>query len=103
VVGQRAGCEGPAPVPAGPLMDQLVMVGAWAGALLAIAALLRGAYTLFIKAVKVAIREELSRVWKDQDEIERRLSAVETSLGYIRQQVEAITLMMQQHVGGDEQ
>lgn len=84
-------------------MDPLLMVGAWAGALLTIGALMRGLYTLFLKAVKAAIREELGRVWKDQDEIERRLTAVETALGYIRQQVEALTLMMQQHLGGDEQ
>ena len=84
-------------------MDPLLMVGAWAAALLSVGALLRGVYTLFLKAVKAAIREELARVWKDQDEIERRLSALETAVGYIRQQVEALTLMMQQHVGGDEQ
>ena len=79
------------------------MAGAWAAALLSVGALLRGVYTLFLKAVKAAIREELARVWKDQDEIERRLSALETAVSYIRQQVEALTLMMQQHVGGDEQ
>ena len=84
-------------------MDPLLMVGAWAAALLSVGALLRGVYTLFLKAVKAAIREELARVWKDQDEIERRLSALETAVSYIRQQVEALTLMMQQHVGGDEQ
>ena len=84
-------------------MDPLLMAGAWAAALLSVGALLRGVYTLFLKAVKAAIREELARVWKDQDEIERRLSALETAVGYIRQQVEALTLMMQQHVGGDEQ
>ena len=83
--------------------DPLLMAGAWAAALLSLGALGRGLYVLFLKAVKAAIREELGRVWKDQDEIERRLTAVETALGYIRQQVEALTMMMQQHVGGDEQ
>ncbi len=84
-------------------MDPLVMVGAWSAALLSVAALLRGLYHLFIKAVKAAIREELSRVWTDQDHIEQRLTALETSLHYIKQQVEALTRMMQAHVGGDEQ
>ena len=79
------------------------MVGAWAAALLSVGALLRGLYTLFLKAVKAAIREELGRVWKDQDEIEQRLTALETALGYVRQQMDALTLMMQQHMGGDEQ
>ena len=78
------------------------MAGAWAAAMLSVAALLRGIYHLFIKAVKAAIREELSRVWTDQDHIEQRLSALETSLHYIKQQVEALTLMMQQHVQGEQ-
>jgi hypothetical protein len=83
-------------------MDPVLMAGAWAAAVLSVAALLRGIYHLFIKAVKAAIREELSRVWTDQDHIEQRLSALETSLHYIKQQVEALTLMMQQHVQGEQ-
>ena len=84
-------------------MDPLVMVGAWAAALLSVGALMRGIYTLFLKAVKAAIREELGRVWKDQDEIERRLDTLERAVHYMRQQLDTLTLMMQQHVGGDEQ
>jgi hypothetical protein len=83
-------------------MDPVLMAGAWAAAMLSVAALLRGIYHLFIKAVKAAIREELSRVWTDQDHIEQRLSALETSLHYIKQQVEALTLMMQQHVQSEQ-
>ena len=79
------------------------MAGAWAAAALSIAALGRLLYHAFLKAVKVAIRQELDRVWTDQDQIEQRLSQLETSLGYIKQQVEALTLMMQQHVQGDRQ
>ena len=79
------------------------MAGAWAAAALSIAALARLLYHAFLKAVKVAIRQELDRVWTDQDQIEQRLSQLETSLHYIKQQVEALTLMMQQHVGGDSQ
>ena len=74
------------------------MAGAWAGAVLAIAALSRLLYAGFLKAVKVAIREELSRVWKDQDEIETRLSALELSMQYIRAEIEALRQMMQAHV-----
>ena len=79
------------------------MVGAWAAALLSIAAVLRGLYALFLRAVKAAIREELSRMRTDQDHIEARLDALERSMYYLRQQVDALTLMMQQHVGGGEQ
>lgn len=84
-------------------MDPVIMAGAWAAAVLSIAALLRGTYFLFIKAVKAAIREELSRVWKDQDEIEKRLTALELAVAYIREQVEVLTGMMQAHVGGGEE
>ena len=79
-------------------MDPLLMVGAWAGALLTIGALMRGLYTLFLKAVKAAIREEMARMWHDQDEIEKRLSALETAVAYIREQVEILTGMMQAHI-----
>jgi hypothetical protein len=79
-------------------MDPLLMVGAWAGALLTIAALLRGIYTLFLKAVKAAIREEMSRMWTDQDQIEQRLTALELALAYVREQVDTLKTMMQAHI-----
>jgi len=79
-------------------MDPLVMAGAWAAALLSIAALARLLYHGFIRAVKAAIREELARVWKDQDEIEQRLSALELSMQFIRQQIEQLRQMMEEHV-----
>jgi hypothetical protein len=79
-------------------MDPLVMAGAWAAAVLSIAALARLLYHGFIRAVKAAIREELARVWKDQDEIEQRLSALELSMQFIRQQIEQLRQMMEDHV-----
>ena len=82
----------------GKPLDPLVMVGAWSAALLSVAALLRGLYHLFIKAVKVAIREEMARMWTDQDHIEQRLTALETALSYVREQVETLTAMMQAHI-----
>jgi hypothetical protein len=82
-------------------MDPLLMVGAWAGALLTIAALLRGIYTLFLKAVKAAIREEMSRMWTDQDQIEQRLTALELALAYVREQVDTLKTMMQAHIDNE--
>lgn len=79
-------------------MDPLVMAGAWAAAILSIAALARLLYHGFIRAVKAAIREELARVWKDQDEIEQRLTALELSMQFIRQQIEQLRQMMEDHV-----
>ncbi len=81
-------------------MDPLTMVGAWAGALLAIAALLRMAYGGMVKAIRSIFQQELSRVWRDMDDIEKRLNALELSLTYLREQLERVERMMQEHVGG---
>jgi hypothetical protein len=79
-------------------MDPLVMTGAWAGAILAILGVTRVLYHGFLKAVKSAIREELDRVWKDQDEIEHRLDALERSMQFVRDQLERLERMMAEHV-----
>jgi hypothetical protein len=79
-------------------MDPLTMVGAWAAALVAIAGAMRMFYTLFLKAVRAAIREELARVWQDQDDIEARLSALELALQFVREQLDDLREMMVRHV-----
>jgi hypothetical protein len=80
------------------MMDPLTMIGAWAGALLAIAALSRLAYRVFVKGITIIFREELSRVWTDMNEIEDRLTALEASLKFLRDQVEELRKMMQTHI-----
>ena len=84
-------------------MDPLLMVGAWAGASLAVIALGTAAWKAFVTAVEAVIATSIGRVWKDMDDIERRLSALEISLQFVREQLEELRRMMQQHVGGDEQ
>ena len=84
-------------------MDPLLMVGAWAGAILALVALMTAAWKAFVTAVEAVIATSIGRVWKDMDDIERRLSALEISLQFVREQLEELRRMMQQHVGGDEQ
>jgi hypothetical protein len=79
-------------------MDPLVMTGAWAGAILAILGVTRVLYHAFLKAVKSAIREELDRVWKDQDEIEQRLDALEKSMQFVRDQLARLEQMMTEHI-----
>ena len=79
------------------------MVGAWAGALLALIALGTAAWKAFVKAVEAVISTSIGRVWKDMDDIEKRLSALELSLQFVREQLEELRRMMQQHVGGGEQ
>lgn len=79
-------------------MDVLVMSGAWAGALLAIVALTRIAHVAFVKAIRGIFQQELARVWRDMDDIESRLNALELSLVFIRQQIAELREMMQAHI-----
>jgi hypothetical protein len=76
--------------------DPLLLSGAWAAAVLTLLALGKALQHAFLKAVKMAIREELDGVWKDQDDIEERLSAVELSLQFVREQLHRVEHMMQQ-------
>jgi hypothetical protein len=79
-------------------MDPLIMIGAWAAALLSIAALIRLAYNATVTGIRGIFREELARVWRDMDDIENRLSALELSVQFIRQQLEELRRMMESHV-----
>jgi hypothetical protein len=79
-------------------MDPLLMVGAWAGAVLAVAAVGRLAYHGWVRAIRSVLREELGRVWKDQDEIEQRLHALELSMKFMREQLDRLTQMMTEHI-----
>ena len=49
------------------------MVGAWAGAILAVVAAANVMYRAFLKAVRVSVSSEFDRVWKELDEQERWL------------------------------
>ena len=74
------------------------MLGAWAGALLALIALGTAAWKAFVTAVEAVISTSIGRVWKDMDDIEKRLSALELSLQFVREQLEELRRMMQQHI-----
>ena len=79
-------------------MDPLTMLGMWAGALLALIGLGTAAWKAFVKAVEAVIATSIGRVWKDMDDIERRLSALEISLQFVREQLEELRRMMQAHI-----
>jgi F0F1-type ATP synthase membrane subunit b/b' len=79
-------------------MDPLTMLGMWAGALLALLALGTAAWKAFVTAVEAVIATSIGRVWKDMDDIEKRLSALEVSLQFVRDQIEELRQMMQQHI-----
>jgi F0F1-type ATP synthase membrane subunit b/b' len=79
-------------------MDPLTMLGMWAGALLALIGLGTAAWKAFVTAVEAVIAQSIGRVWKDMDDIERRLSALEISLQFVREQLEELRRMMQVHI-----
>ena len=79
-------------------MDPLLMAGAWAAALLSIAAIIRLISQAIVRGIRSIFQQELQRVWRDMDDIEARLSALESSLQYLRQQIEQLREMMQAHV-----
>ena len=79
-------------------MDPLLMVGAWAGAILALVALSTAAWKAFVTAVEAVIATSIGRVWKDMDDIEKRLTALELSLQFVREQLEELRRMMQAHI-----
>lgn len=74
------------------------MAGAWAAALLSIAAISRLIAQAVVRGIRSIFQQELQRVWRDMDDIESRLSALETSMQFLRQQIEQLREMMQAHV-----
>ena len=83
-------------------MDPLMMAGAWAGAVLTLIALGKALQVGAVKVITGIFRTELQRVWVDMDDIENRLSALEMSMQFIRQQIEELRRMMETHVQGEK-
>jgi F0F1-type ATP synthase membrane subunit b/b' len=79
-------------------MDPVLMVGAWAAALMAVAGLARLLWRAFVRAVEAVISTSIGRVWRDMDDIEQRLTALELSLQFVREQLEELRRMMQTHI-----
>jgi F0F1-type ATP synthase membrane subunit b/b' len=79
-------------------MDPVLMVGAWSAALLSVLGLGRLLWKAFVRAVEAVITTSIGRVWRDMDDIERRLTALELSLQFVREQLEELRRMMQTHI-----
>jgi len=79
-------------------MDPLLMVGAWAGAILAVAGLGRLAWGAFVKAVQAVIESSISRVWRDMDDIEGRLDRLERQVSDLREQISQMRDLLLAHV-----
>ena len=79
-------------------MDPLLMVGAWAGAILAVAGAGRLLWKTFVAAVESVIDTSIKRVWRDMDDIEKRLDRLEESLTELRAQVAQMRDLLMAHV-----
>ena len=79
-------------------MDPLLMVGAWAAALMAVAGLGRLAWRAFEKAVRTILRDEIQRVHRDMDDIEARFERLELALVALQQAVSELRQIMFDHV-----
>jgi F0F1-type ATP synthase membrane subunit b/b' len=79
-------------------MDPLLMVGAWAAALVAVVGAARLSWNMFEKAVRSILREEISRVHRDMDDIETRFSRLETALEALQEALTELRQMMYDHV-----
>jgi hypothetical protein len=79
-------------------MDPLLMVGAWAAALMAVVAAGRMAWRAFERAVRSILRDEIQRVHKDMDDIEARFERLEAALVALQAAVSELRQMMFDHV-----
>jgi HAMP domain-containing protein len=79
-------------------MDPVLMVGAWAAALIAIGGAGRMAWRTFEKAVRSILRDEIQRVHRDMDDIEARFERLEAALVSLQQAVSELRQMMFDHV-----
>jgi hypothetical protein len=79
-------------------MDPLLMLGAWAGAILAVVGTFRVGWKAFEKAVRSILRDEIQRVHRDMDDIEVRFERLEAALEALQKAVSELRQMMFDHV-----
>ena len=74
------------------------MVGAWAGAILALAGVGRLAWRAFVTAVEAVIEKAIGRIWTDMDQIESRLDRLEQQVADLRERLRELQAMMQAYI-----
>jgi uncharacterized protein YlxW (UPF0749 family) len=79
-------------------MDPVLMVGAWAAAVLTVIAAISMAWKAFEQAVRSILREEISRVHRDMDDIESRFARLEAAVEALSEAVADLRQMMFDHV-----
>jgi hypothetical protein len=81
------------------------MAGAWAAAVVSLAAAGKIFLIAFTKATRAVVNEEFRKVWRDLDESDRwhqeRFSKFEQALEALREQVERLERLMQEHMVKD--
>lgn len=98
-------------------MDPLLMVGAWAGAVIATVGAGRLLVAAFVRAVGAAVSDEFRKVWSelsDQDEwfhqelreVRQAVTEVSEQLrpnggGSLRDSIDRLELMLREHVDRD--
>ena len=85
-------------------MDPLLMVGAWAAAIMSVVAAARFFYTLLIRGLRAVVKDELSAVWVDMQaaedrfgHIEQRLDRLEVAVGALKDQVQRLSELLMAH------
>jgi TolA-binding protein len=83
-------------------MDPVAMVAMWAAAVVSVTAAGKIFLIAFTKATRAVVNEEFRKVWRDLDESDRwhqeRFSKFEQALEALREQVERLERLMQEHV-----
>jgi hypothetical protein len=79
-------------------MDPVLMVGAWAAALLAVAGVGRIGWRTFERAVRSILREEIQRTHRDMDDMELRFERLEAAIVALQHAVSELRQMMFDHV-----
>jgi hypothetical protein len=83
-------------------MDPVLMAGAWAAAVIAIAGASKLFLNAFTKATRAVVNEEFKKIWRDMDESDRwhqeRFGKFERSLEQLREQVQRLERLMQEHM-----
>ena len=83
-------------------MDPLMMWGAWAAAVVSLAAAGKLLFNAFVKATRAAVSEEFTKVWREMDETDRwhknKFDDIERAIEALKEQVDRLERMMHQHI-----
>jgi TolA-binding protein len=83
-----------------------MMAGAWAAAVLSLAAAAKLFLNAFTKATRSVVNEEFRKVWRDLDESDRwhqeRFAQFERALREMREQISRLERLMQEHINHEQ-